>query len=233
MHHPNLNASPINPIPPIILALVFAIAIIEAAFQLGAAGFVGGPAAVGWRLTAFQNFGFFDPLFDWMRQNNALPPDGVYRFVTYPLLHISAMHAVFACVMLLAIGKFVAERFKSLSVLTIFALSSIIAAGFYSLVLDTRQPLLGAYPGIYGLLGAFTWILFMSYEKVGENRLKAFQLIALLLGLQLLFGAIGGNGGMEWVADLTGFVIGFLLSFALAPGGAARLRDWLDTLRNR
>ena len=41
-----------------------------------------------------------------------------------------------------------------------------------------------------------------------------------LVSFGLLFG-----GGWEWVADLTGFATGFLLSFVVSPGGWARVRD--------
>lgn len=48
----------------------------------------------------------------------------------------------------------------------------------------------------------------------------------MLLGIQLLFGLFFG-GGYEWVADLAGFATGFLLSFAVSPGGWARVKEKL------
>ena len=54
-------------------------------------------------------------------------------------------------------------------------------------------------------------------------------LIAMLMGLQLVWSLIGtvGNG---WVAELAGFITGFLLSFLCAPGEWARI---LNRLRQR
>jgi len=98
----------------------------------------------------------------------------------------------------------VAERFASTSVLLIFFLSSVVAALAYSFFFESPGVLIGAYPAIYGLIGAYTWTLLTAYEQAGENRLKAFQLIGLLVGIQLLFSAIGGGGGLKWVADLFG-----------------------------
>jgi len=140
------------------------------------------------------------------------------------------MHAIFAAVLLLAMGKFVAERFAATSVLLIFFLSSIVAALAYSVFFESQGVLIGAYPAIYGLIGAYTWTLLTAYEQAGENRLKAFQLIGLLVGIQLLFNAIGGGGGLEWVADLFGFVTGFCLSVMLSPG---RLSELLRRFRQR
>jgi membrane associated rhomboid family serine protease len=56
--------------------------------------------------------------------------------------------------------------------------------------------------------------------------LRAFTLIAFLMGIQLVFGILFG-GSPDWIADLAGFVFGFALSFAVSPGGFARLREKL------
>ncbi|MGP1356864.1 MAG: rhomboid family intramembrane serine protease, partial [Roseicyclus sp.] len=61
------------------------------------------------------------------------------------------------------------------------------------------------------------------------NRMQAFGLIGALLATQLLFGVIQGDFGIV-VADLSGFVAGFLLSFVVSPGGWRRA---LDRLRQR
>ena len=47
------------------------------------------------------------------------------------------------------------------------------------------------------------------------------------MGLQLLFG-IFFEVGVEWVADLAGFVCGFVLSLVVVPGGWARLRTMIQ-----
>ncbi|HOZ34543.1 MAG TPA: rhomboid family intramembrane serine protease, partial [Tabrizicola sp.] len=41
---------------------------------------------------------------------------------------------------------------------------------------------------------------------------------------QLIFGVIFG-GGWDWIADVTGFAAGFLLSFVVSPGGWSRVMD--------
>jgi membrane associated rhomboid family serine protease len=102
--------------------------------------------------------------------------------------------------------------------------STIMGALAYTLVPDLRAPLLGGYPPVYGLIGAFTFLMLTRARSNGGNQLGAFQLIGFLLGFQLLFGAIFG-GGWEWVADLAGFITGFALSFVISPGGWTRLRD--------
>ena len=80
--------------------------------------------------------------------------------------------------------------------------------------------------GSVGLIGAFTYLLWTRLAGTGAMQYRAFTMIGFLLLAQLLFGVLFG-GGLEWVADLTGFVTGFALSFVVAPGGWAQVRDRL------
>jgi len=232
MFDPNHNASPFNAIPFVVLLLVIVIGGIEIVFQLASMGYIGGNSGVGWRSVAVFQFGFLDANFEWMRTNRLYPINAMMTFVTYSFVHVEAMHAGFACVLLLAIGKFVAERFSAISVLIIFFAGSIFGALGYGLILNEHRQLLGAYPAVYALIGALTFILFTEYDKTGQNRLKAFRLIGVLVGLQLVFRVIGA-GGNDWVADICGFVAGFLLSFVLAPDGKVRIQRWIAQSRNR
>lgn len=84
--------------------------------------------------------------------------------------------------------------------------------------------LIGAYPAVYGLIGAFTFLLWVNLARVGANKYRAFSLIGALLFFQLVFGLLFG-AGWDWVADITGFAAGFLLSFVVSPGGWARVMD--------
>jgi membrane associated rhomboid family serine protease len=56
----------------------------------------------------------------------------------------------------------------------------------------------------------------------GEQQMRAFSLIAMLMGIQLLWGALFG-GNNAWLADFFGFAFGFVASTLLVPGGFARL----------
>ncbi len=153
-----------------------------------------------------------------MFANNIWPVEHVIRTVTYLFVHGSFTHAAFAGVMLLALGKMVGEVFSALATLAIFVLSGIVGALGYALFLDASQPLFGAFPGIYGLIGAFTFLLWTRLGQLGANQARAFVMIGFLLGIQLLFGLLFG-GNKDWVADVCGFATGFLLSFVFAPGG--------------
>ncbi len=223
--HP-MNESPVNPLPPVVVALVLVIAGIELTFTMGARGLVGGPEAVGWRLAALQQYAFSGQILDWMVETGRWPPEHVIRLVSYAFVHGSFTHALFACVMLLALGKIVGEAVGSVAVLAIFVVSGIGGALAYALVLDTPVPLIGAFPPVYGLIGGFTYLLWVRLGDFGAPQMRAFTLIGVLLLVQLLFGLILG-GTPDWVADLGGFAVGFALIIVLVPGGWQRLLDRL------
>jgi membrane associated rhomboid family serine protease len=213
---------PVHPVPAAVWLLAVPMAGIELALSAGASGYVGGARAVGWRLDAMQRFGLSPDMLDRMWQTSQWPADFVMRFVTYAFVHVSFLHAAMVVVFLLALGKFVAEIFGGLAMLALFFGSAIVGAVAYSLIPAAQLGLIGGYPGVYGLIGAFTFILWARLGAANANRYRAFSLIGALLGLQLVFGLIFG-AGWDWVAEVTGFATGFLLSFVVGPGGPAHL----------
>ncbi len=240
MFDPNSNASPVNPVPPVIVILALAIALVEVVLQLAAAGFIGGPEGVGWRVEVMRSVGFFDGIFEFMLQTDTYDLNTLGRLISYPLVHYSFMHAAFAVVMILAIGKFVAETFHAVSVIILVVVCTISGSVVYGVYGDSNQPLIGAYPIVYGLLGAYTWMLWLTAGATGESRLMAFRLIGFLLALQMIYRIIvpllyshDVDLGYDWVADLTGFIVGFSLSFILAPDGRARITRMIETARKR
>ncbi|MGB0658720.1 MAG: rhomboid family intramembrane serine protease [Mangrovicoccus sp.] len=229
----NQNPRPpaaINPLPPVVIALAVVIFGIEMLFTLGSSGSFMGDGGLGWRQYALENYAFYAMAVDWMLENSRFPPDLLIRFVTYPLLHLSLMHAVFVCVFILAMGKMVGEAFGNISVLIVFWGASIGGALVYGLVSSESFPLVGGFPGVYGLIGGFTFIMWVRQRALGQSQMQAFRLIGILLLVQLLFGVVLG-GRNDWIADVAGFVTGFGLSFMLVPGGWAQLREQLRRMR--
>lgn len=222
------SLSPFNALPPVVVALSAVIFGLELMFQAANLGLIGGQGGVGWRLNAIRDFAVFDEIAAFMWANGLVLPEQLVRLISYPLIHTGLVHAGFVVVFILAIGKMVAEVFSPPAFLLLFWLSAIAGAlGFVALI-DSPYPLVGGYPGVYGLIGAFTFILWVQARAVGGNHFRAFGLIAMLLAIQVLFGLIEGQFG-NVIADLTGFAAGFAMSFVLVPGGwrriVARLRD--------
>lgn len=218
-----------NAVPPAVAALTLAIFGVEVVLWLGARGIVGGPQAIGWRLEAIREFAFFAPVLKFIVERGAWTSPEMARFVTYPFVHLGFTHAIFVIVFLLALGKLVGEVFGNLAVLVIFFASAICGALIYAGLTGDPRPLVGGYPGVYGLIGAYTFLLWTRFGALGENQYRAFTLIGFLLGIQLIFGGIFGST-MDWVAEIAGFLVGFVITPVLAPGGFRRL---LARMRHR
>lgn len=220
---------PVNPLPPIVTLTFLAIAGVEAGLSLGEAGVVGGPGAVGWRLGLIRDFGFSGQVFDWMMANGQWPLAEVMRAFTYPFIHLGFTHALFAVVLLLALGKLVAEAMGPVTFAVIFVLAGAGGAGFYALLLDDPSWLVGAYPSVYGLIGGYSFVMWRQLTGTGAQQYRAFTLIAFLMGIQLVWGVFF-EVGTQWVAELIGFFLGFGLCFVMAPGEWARI---VDAMRRR
>ena len=221
--------SPFNKLPRVVVALAVVIGGLEVLFQLSGLGLLGGAAGAGWRQGAIEQFAVFDRVWHWMATNSIWPWEHLRRFLTYPLIHDDAMHAVFVIVFVLAMGNMVASVFHPLAVLAIFWVSSMAGALGFVLILDEGRQLVGGFPGAYGLIGAFTFLLWANLVAQHANQYRAFSLIAILMAIQIGFGLLSGQFGRA-VSDLVGFGAGFLLSFLVAPGGWSRL---LARLRQR
>jgi membrane associated rhomboid family serine protease len=223
------NAPPLNPLPWVVWALALPMIAMEVVLGLGAQGLVGGPNAIGWRLDAVERFAFSPDL---LRETfvNRIHYDQLYRLVSYPLVHANFSHALFAIVILLAIGKMVGEKFYWWGMLAIFFGAAAVGAVVYTYAVPGNSaPLLGAYPPVYGLIGGFTFLLWVNLAAVGANKYRAFTMIGFLLGVQMVFGLLFG-GNWDWVADFAGFTTGFALSFVVSPGGFGRV---LELIRSR
>lgn len=216
------NAPPLNPLPPVVWALALPMIAMEVVLQAGESGLVGGPMAAGWRLEAITQAAVIPDLMREMVALRDFPAEHLARLVAYPFVHGNLTQAVFAIVILLALGKFTGEVLRWWAIVLVFFVAAVAGAVAYCAVPGLQMPLIGGYPADYGLIGAFTHILWRRLAG-SDQRYRAFLLIGMLMGVRLLFALVFG-GGWDWVADLAGFVSGFLLTFLLLPGGLARLR---------
>lgn len=229
--------SPLNPVPAVIWILVLPIIASEAAFGLAQLGFLGGGAggqgaALAMRQIAAERTAFVPEFLIRMWHLKSFDPMLAVRILTYPFIHYTLMQAVFVVVFALALGNLIATQFRPVAVVVLFFGSAIGGALIYTLFAalfpQVRfQPLIGGYPAVYGFVGAFTFLLWTRLGQENANRLRAFSLIGILLLFQLVFGVLFQDGSLTWIAEVGGFVCGFLLSFVLIPGGLSRVREQL------
>ena len=230
----DLNTPPLNPLPMVVWVLALPMIAMEVVVQAGANGLAGGPAGIGWRVQAIQTLGFAP---DYLRQMLDLwqfPLDGLYRLVSYSFVHQDLSHTLFVVVILLALGKFVGEVYAWWAVLATYVAATAVGAVAYTALPLTHAGLIGGYPGNYGLIGAYTFLLWV--RLAGQGSLRAFRLIGFFMVFQVAMAGIGivlygieRGTTWEFVADLAGFATGFALAFVVSPGGWARVLAKLRT----
>ena len=223
------DAPPVNPLPLAVILLALPIVAIEIIFVAGASGLVGGPDAIGWRFQWVESQGISGALFRYAIDTSFWTFDFLHRFVSYAFIHAGFMHMVMVLVFLLAIGKMVGDTMGSAAVFVVFFGSAIFGALVYVLAVPTERALIGGYPAVYGLIGAYTYLLWANLAATGGPTHRAFTLIAFLMGIQLVFGLLFG-GTLDWIAELGGFAAGFCLSFVVRPGGVTNI---LERMRSR
>ena len=217
----------LNPLPPLVWALALPIIVMEAVFALATAGLIGGAQGVGWRLQTLQSLVFSPEHFSWMWQTGRFWTQDAARIFLYPFVHYNLTHAVFVVVFILTLGKFVADALRPWAILVVFLGSSAGAAVIYALLGQTI-PLGGGYPGVFGLVGAFTFLLWLDLKTKGANPARAFVVIGSLLLVRLIFGLLFGSGP-DWMADLAGFAVGFALTLGLSPDLRRRMLEQIRT----
>ena len=210
--------SPLNDIPPVIWALVAPMALLEIYLSVSEALGMN----IGLRQALWLQLAFFpEALRAGLEQGYVAPHDWL-RMISYPLIHGSFSHVLFVAVITLAMGKFIGEVFRWWAVLAVVLAATAAGALVSALLPFVKLGVFGGYPPVYGLIGAFTYVLWVGARVTGANPARAFSMIAFLLGAQLVFGLAFG-GGTDWVADIAGFVAGFAVSVAVNPAGWAKI----------
>ncbi len=212
------SENPFNAIPPIILGLVVVVVGVEAVLSLADQGWLGGRTGVGWRSAAIQDYGMSPNVIAVIFDQGVWTFDLLKRFVTYPFVHGSFTHALWGIVLLLALGKYVAEVLNPVAVIILFLACTIGGALVYGLLSPRNVALIGVFPPVYGLIGAYTYLMWLTLGRLGENQFRAFSLIIVLLGIMLVYGMVFGSSP-TWIAEIAGFVIGLALAPILSPGG--------------
>jgi len=212
---PDTPTPAVNPLPPAVIILFLII--------VGGEIYVAGAEASLWgnfdaRINLIRQFAFMPEGFGRALSSNILVPELFWRMITYPFLHGSLMQGIFASVFILAMGKFVGEVLGNIAVLAIFFASAVFASLGFALFTNSSFPLFGGFPAAYGLIGAFTFVLFSRTDGLLSQQLMAFRLLGILMLINIGFSLLQ-NGPPLWVAELSGAVTGFVSAAIIHPGG--------------
>jgi hypothetical protein len=220
-----LTAPVLNPLPKTVWLLLLAVGGVELVLVLAAQGWVGGPQGIGWRLQAIQRFAFSGEVQAWMLQTGRTPPQHLARYLGHAFVQPGTLHAIFVLAMLAGLGKAIGEGLGAVPLLAAALVPPVLAAVVFGLILGGHELawLIGGWPMVFGLVGTYTWLLWVRAGGDRARQRRAFGLIGVLMLARLGFGVLGETGH-GWIADLTACAIGFGLAAALAPGALSRLR---------
>lgn len=192
-------------LPPALWILVGAMALTELVLALSDRGLLPGDL----RMLALLHGAFWTPLLD----GTAWPVfsgQAVTMFVTHAFLHGGFFHLAMNGVILLALGKMVAERAGAGGMLLLFFASAIGGGAVFWLLSQGGAPMIGASGAVFGFLGLWQYWEGMARHRRGLPLQPVIATVGGLAVLNLVL-AFMLQGALAWQAHLGGFLVGVAL----------------------
>ncbi len=191
--------------PRVLLVLAGFIALVEVVLSLADAGVLFDPSL---RQRVYAAGAFWTQLLHGGRPLFGLQP--LTMFVSHALLHGSFLHMAMNMTILLALGRFAADRYGPASVPTIFILGAIAGGAAFGTLAKGGFPMVGASGAVFAFLGV--WIVWdwRRHKAVGAPTGSVLRRVAALAGLNVIL-YFGLGGMLAWEAHLGGFLAGLAL----------------------
>ena len=157
----------------------------------------------------------------------------LWQLVTYLFMHGGVGHLLLNMLSLFFIGPDTERALGTRRFLMLYFLSGIIGGVGWLLMSFTPWAVcVGASGAVFGILGAFAALfpnrpvtLLVFY--VLPVTMKAWVLASVLVGIQLLFLAGSGEGGIAYAAHIAGGIAGYLFTMIITGRlDASRFRLW-------
>jgi membrane associated rhomboid family serine protease len=216
-----------RPLPRVLSIGVGLIALIEVVLSLADAGFIGDPTL---RMRLFEAGAFWTGLLHGATARFAAQP--ATMFVSHALLHGGLLHMVMNLTILLALGRFVADRYGAGVILPLFLAGAVAGGAAFGLLSSGGYPMVGASGAVFGFLGVWIAWDWKRHRDHGLPVAPVLRRVAVLAGLNLLL-YIGLGGMVAWEAHLGGFAIGVAVGAWLEGRIAARDRERRAEVRRR
>ena len=193
--------------PRSLLVLVAVIALIEVVLSLADRGILFDPSL---RLRVYLIGGFWASLLHGDSPLYAAQP--VTMFLSHALLHGSLLHMVMNMTILLALGRFTADRYGAGVVLPVFFLGAIAGGAVYGVLTNAPAPMVGASGAVFAFLGLWIAWDWQRHRAAGLPAGPVVRRVVVLAALNLLT-FIGLQGYLAWQAHLGGFLAGLACGF--------------------
>jgi membrane associated rhomboid family serine protease len=203
-------SSTYRPLPKELWALVGVIAAIEVVLSLADAGVIFDPSLRG---RVFEAGAFWSPLLHGARPLYSAQP--FTMLVSHAFLHGSLLHMVMNMTILLALGRFVADRYGPNVILPLFLVSAVAGGLAFGLLSVGANPMVGASGAVFGFFGVWIAWDWRRHREAGAPVAPVVRRVAVLVIVNVVV-YVGLKGLLAWLAHLGGFLAG------LAFGG------WLE-----
>lgn len=211
-----------------LLGLVALIVVIEILLSLADAGLIADQTLRG---RVFLAGAFWPSLLGGDTPVFAAQP--VTMFVSHAMLHGSMLHMAMNMTILLALGRFVGDRYGTAVILPLFLVSAVVGAAVFGLLAAGANPMVGASGAVFGFLGVWTAWDWRRHRAHGVSVSPVVRRVGVLvlINVGLFFGL---QGMLAWEAHLGGFLVGLVVG-AWLEGRIARLerRSRAETRRAR
>jgi len=196
------SVPPHRPLPRTLLVLVGGIALIEAVLSLADGGFIFDPTM---RSRVFIAGAFWSGLLHGDTPLFAAQP--VTMFLSHALLHGSLLHMAMNMAILLALGRFTADRYGAGAVVPVFLLGAIAGGAVFGLFAGGAYPMVGASGAVFAFLGIWIAWDWRRHRAHGVSTGPVMRRVAVLIGLNVVV-YFGLKGMLAWEAHLGGFLAG-------------------------
>ncbi len=195
------------------IALAVLICGLEFLFFLGDSALFHAEGSISWRHRAIIGFGVWSNSVEFLPGQGGTGIGDPVRFITFPLIHRTTLDALLSATFILVVFRVVQGSTRDFALVLTFLGSAVVGAACFYQFSGSQLPLTGASAGYLGLFGFAAAALVMAEAVTGQpiGRIGHTIIIlpALFLGFELVMGMLIGGSG-RWIADLSGYMAGFL-----------------------
>lgn len=207
---------PYTPLPRSLIALVAVIAALELLLSASDAGLIADPTL---RARFLQTGAFWTQLLRGVEPIFAAQP--FTMFLSHALLHGGFAHMLMNMVMLLALGRFVSDRYGAGVILPLFLVGAVAGAGVYGLLSSDGAPMVGASGADFAFIGVWTVWDLRRHRAAGIPAGPVWRRVAVLVGLNVVM-YFWLDGMLAWQAHLGGFLAGCAYGAVLEARASAK-----------
>lgn len=205
---------PFEPLPRELVGLVAAIALIELVLSMADWGWIADPTL---RNRVIIAGGFWSGLLRGETPLFGLQP--LTMFLSHAVLHGSLLHMVMNMTILLALGRFTADRYGPGTILPVFAIGAVAGGAAFGLLGDPAYPMVGASGAVFAFLGLWIAWDWRRHKAVGAPTAPVLRRVLVLVVLNVVL-YVGLKGLLAWQAHLGGFLAGLACGAWLEGRGA-------------